>query len=348
MKKILFVLTASVLSFTALMAQNTLHMRVPPSKYYVDQWPSRYDTIDTLVCNFEFRVESHGIFHEAYKMFTVDSLTIYGVAAALEMEELGYWYHPDSYQDTALKNIYDYLCIYEAETNYLRPIREVMINMGIDTVSYYWDFDAYQSPSHYFSWHAFPVYERYFDAPVTVTDSFYIGRKFCAHRHADGFVATTPPIDLIELNDHLSDDQPFMPQCFFGSTNAVHPYDSTFGVWIYDVRNMGGNNNTNFIPLLFPILTPDSTTISDTTGIRNIAEKYTSVSPNPASERVKVVSSFAMSRIEAYDASGRMTYSNAASGNISTINVKEWPNGIYILKIYTPAGIATKKITVSR
>ena len=85
MKKILFVLTASVLSFTALMAQDTLHMRVPPSKYYVDQWPSRYDTIDTLVCDFEFRGESHGIFHEAYKMFTVDSLTIYGVAAALEI-----------------------------------------------------------------------------------------------------------------------------------------------------------------------------------------------------------------------------------------------------------------------
>jgi hypothetical protein len=79
----------------------------------------------------------------------------------------------------------------------------------------------------------------------------------------------------------------------------------------------------------------------------DIVYRYTAVAPNPALDRATVTSSFGISRLEAYDAQGRLVYD---SHNLSTFSFQlstvEWPRGTYLLRITTPLGPTTKKLIV--
>ena len=77
--------------------------------------------------------------------------------------------------------------------------------------------------------------------------------------------------------------------------------------------------------------------------------RYTSLQPNPASDKVKVLSSFGISCIEAYDLRGRLVYTNTFKhSHIHTfsLDVSSWPRGTYLLRILTPAGPTTKKLLI--
>ena len=108
-------------------------------------------------------------------------------------------------------------------------------------------------------------------------------------------------------------------------------------------------------PLIFPILTPPDTTTppSDTTGVglhgADLIYRYTTLQPNPASDRVSVLSSFGITAIEAYDPRGRLVYTNTFKhSHIHTfsLDVSSWPRGTYLLRILTPAGPTTKKLLI--
>ena len=74
--------------------------------------------------------------------------------------------------------------------------------------------------------------------------------------------------------------------------------------------------------------------------------RYTSVSPNPATQRATVTSSFGLERIEVYDPQGRQTLTLPATGYRATLDLSAWPRGTYLLRILTPLGTTTKKLLV--
>jgi len=93
--------------------------------------------------------------------------------------------------------------------------------------------------------------------------------------------------------------------------------------------------------------TASSGTGGDTTSVVTALEALTYLIPNPATDRVQVLSSFSISRIEAYSLHGRQMLDEKV-GDIGTVfSVKDWPAGLYIVVIHTPAGSITKKLVVN-
>ncbi|MCR4659974.1 MAG: T9SS type A sorting domain-containing protein, partial [Bacteroidales bacterium] len=119
-------------------------------------------------------------------------------------------------------------------------------------------------------------------------------------------------------------------------------------------------------PFLFPILTPppapDTTTVNDSTqtpdstgtGVDtnaavlpvDLMQSFVTISPNPAADRVQVLSSFGLVAIEVYDADGRQVHAEKVSGLARTIDTGHWPRGIYMLHITTPYGPAVRKLVL--
>lgn len=70
------------------------------------------------------------------------------------------------------------------------------------------------------------------------------------------------------------------------------------------------------------------------------------VYPNPAKDEVIIASSIEMNKVEIYNMVGQKVYESNAGGISARVNVANFNTGSYVAKIYTEAGIATKKIIV--
>ena len=101
------------------------------------------------------------------------------------------------------------------------------------------------------------------------------------------------------------------------------------------------------ILFLFPIL---DTIINDTTGIASpqLLGRYVSVVPNPAAERVQVVSSFGLREVEVYDAAGTRVLRRRLTGYTADLDVSALPAGAYLVRVTTLSGTVTKKLVVQR
>ena len=66
------------------------------------------------------------------------------------------------------------------------------------------------------------------------------------------------------------------------------------------------------------------------------------LSPNPATQAVTIDSPLPTTLVEAYDEKGALM----TSVNTSTLDVSQWPTGVYTLRIHTPQGTAVKKLVV--
>ena len=69
--------------------------------------------------------------------------------------------------------------------------------------------------------------------------------------------------------------------------------------------------------------------------------------PNPANDVLTIFSSFSMKRIEVYSMNGVMVESMDCEGVSTQLTVADYPKGVYIVKLYTPKGVATKKLVVN-
>ena len=333
-----------------LAAQDTVHlhdMRLI-SRYYVPVWPDAFPIriIDgqkymrgwlmPLGENF------HQIKDDAEYMYTDDTLQVYGIAASLTTE----WRFFGSsifsgITDTSCEFVYDYLRLYEADPDSLRQIGEdLLVNLRYTPVSYYVDLGLIKSDFAPVYNQIIPMYERYFTTPVTVADSFYVGRC-CRPDHHDG-----KDVYLIQLADstyHGREHSAWYLD-YVWNWPLFDIYDSVIRGWRYDTVGP-----RQLIPFLFPIIAPLDT-VGDTTGVGiqgvNLLYRYTSVQPNPATDKVRVTSSFGLTRIEAYDLRGRLLFETPASGLKADLDVSSWPRGTYLLRISTPAGPTTKKLLV--
>ena len=80
--------------------------------------------------------------------------------------------------------------------------------------------------------------------------------------------------------------------------------------------------------------------------IVSVLDALTYIIPNPANDIVQILSSFTMNRIEAFNLNGEKMASITANGISSTLNVKGWSAGMYIIIIHTNAGNISKKLIV--
>ena len=69
--------------------------------------------------------------------------------------------------------------------------------------------------------------------------------------------------------------------------------------------------------------------------------------PNPANEVVTIFSSFSINRIEVFALNGVLVERMDCEGVSTQLTVTEYPKGVYIVKVYTHSGVATKKLVVN-
>ena len=72
------------------------------------------------------------------------------------------------------------------------------------------------------------------------------------------------------------------------------------------------------------------------------------LSPNPATDEVGVDSPLPMTLVEAYDEKGACIFRTETPPSTLhlQLSTQAWPSGIYLLRIHTPQGVTTKKLTV--
>ena len=72
------------------------------------------------------------------------------------------------------------------------------------------------------------------------------------------------------------------------------------------------------------------------------------VKPNPTSGKVHVTSTATMEKAEVLDAVGNVLRTIDTQGTAFTVDLTDLPDGLYLLRIHTPQGVATKKLTVRK
>ena len=362
MKKRLFFFAFILATAVGARAQDTVELwdvRDLEGYYIPSEWPSfpddfTYDeSLKKYLVYIQFYLQNRRQMSEwGYRVLTDDSMEVYGLAAIMcPGNTMKVWLGMDLPSDTSSQYSDTWLMLFAAEPDSLRPLADTS----------YTYIDGWQTPEHYvkFGWWniyglyeypPLPLFERYFPMPVTVVDSFYVGYTV-PRGHA------TPPSDItfpfVITADLL--DSP--------DTDTVRYFERTH--WKY-YSTMLGSNQDYWVacwssgpwgehPLIFPILTPPDTTTppSDTTGVglrqNDLIYRYTTLQPNPATDRVRVLSSFGITAIEAYDPRGRLVYTNTFKhSHIHTfsLDVSSWPRGTYLLRIQTPAGPTTKKLLI--
>lgn len=89
-------------------------------------------------------------------------------------------------------------------------------------------------------------------------------------------------------------------------------------------------------------------TLSERQGVGTAVERYTHLYPNPASDRIGVFSSFALTSVEVYDLGGRRMAAQQCTGHAAMVDVSGWPEGTYLAVVRTAAGAMSQKVTIKR
>jgi hypothetical protein len=75
-------------------------------------------------------------------------------------------------------------------------------------------------------------------------------------------------------------------------------------------------------------------------------ERTVRLLPNPAKERVRVLSGCGLKGVEVLDAQGRTVLSQSVEGHAAELDISQWAAGSYVVKIYTERGIVSKRLVV--
>ena len=80
----------------------------------------------------------------------------------------------------------------------------------------------------------------------------------------------------------------------------------------------------------------------------SVLDQFTHVLPNPAADKVTVMSELGLRRIEVYNARGMLVYSEPVGYSQATIDLRGWPAGQYMMLIETRQGKTAKRLVVVR
>ena len=335
---------AFVAAFGAtVMAQDTIATDTLKGSYFHNRWVDK----DTLMLSKTAMLS--GQFSEvAYAYHTDDTMKVYGVAISSSLDSN----FNNTWLDTTLDKVYRTVRLYVPEGDSLRMLAERQFYIKDAEVAYYMAMnkrDLFMPDS---TLKPFPVYELFFDSPVAVKDTFYIGFNFETNcRYHD------PTLGRVFNYKYTMTLNGLLPAWVAGRRDTVTiaqrrteespNYDQ--GTWLIRTRIA-----PQTIVFLYAITEPGDGTSgggsgSDTTltiTASDAAARYVSVQPNPAVDEARVLSSLGLRGIEAYNAGGQKVYEGKAEGLEATLDVKGWPRGTYLLRIQTPMGTVTKKLLV--
>ena len=306
---------------------------------------------------------------------TPDSLTVYGIAAAIQEDTVF------TVLDYNYDSSYEYLRLYYPNADSLEWINQKKFYLHRD-ISYYLNFDTVNPPRRQSQ--LSEMHECYFNRPTTVIDTFYVGLTLHLEVPVSGtsFVYQYPPI-LNSLLSGLGVSNNETMYIYFYYPNRPSEWRRAYRTNRFtiifpilapdpsagrDTVNIGGDTTAvgDTVFVFDTTIFSDTTIIDDDTivtydtiitcdtilGIQDygLLDRLTGVMPNPAAETARVVSSFGISRVAAYSMDGRRVADIKVPDNAlsTTLDVGRWPTGTYILRIHTPMGIATKKLSVYR
>lgn len=354
MKKIAFILIAAAFLHTAAHTQDTLSWgETPKTGYFYNDFPSE----DTIFKTWSLEYEDRDII--AKYLYANDTLTVYGIAAAIfspkyldSLGITGVYLRRDETYDSCIEA----LRLYRADPGAPTQLGEDLTIHIIDTpMSYYWKMQKttdspFHPPTYWAPMPPLPIYERYFATPQTVVDSFYVAYTQTSYYLVHPLVASRVGFAPIGINPLVRKNPTWEePQAKYSDSR-----------WRYYV----GDRAYWLCTLIFPILTPNPDSTGgggtggseggesgegdDTLSIRqdDLLQRLVAVSPNPASGRARVTSSFGLTRIEVFSPDGRPLLDRPAEGLTSDLDLAAWPAGTYIIRIHTPMGTVSRRLVV--
>lgn len=126
--------------------------------------------------------------------------------------------------------------------------------------------------------------------------------------------------------------------CSSGEKSFSYSFDSeamTTRAWM----TISAGWNADLDLMIFPVI--------EGAGLNNVdLNTLTYVYPNPAQDQVILASSIELEKVEIYNMVGQKVYETSVSGISTTVNVSDFNAGTYLVKMFTEAGLATKKIIV--
>lgn len=75
-------------------------------------------------------------------------------------------------------------------------------------------------------------------------------------------------------------------------------------------------------------------------------DTYVRVLPNPASDKVQIISSFKIDQVEVYNSHGHKVLDAPLGRTMTWIDVAGWPRGVYVLLLHTSSGTIAKRLVV--
>ena len=362
----MFSLAFIMLAFSAT-AQDTIQLLGPKYNYLSNYWC--FEQGDTV---YDSGVGGKIALH----FYEKDTITIYGIAAYIRV------INGASSQSPVL------LQLYKHTPTSFNQISETLEVYTSAPPTYYMQQDLVLKKNllTYTPQPVFPVYESYFHNPVTVVDSFYVGYEspdwpddfniglggFVWH---DVRVVTYPIPYMACLADgcggyfwnygHRADDVSYLypiltpaPDDYEWDTIASGIDTTTVAsdtiaagdtlivcdtVIVCDTLIVGYDTIINYDT----IITYDTLLALPEAGLLG---RLVGVMPNPAGTTAKVVSSFGLTMVEAFNMAGERvcTLRLPDAPLAATLDVSRWPSGSYLLRIHTPQGVITRKLMVRR
>ncbi|MBP5547500.1 MAG: T9SS type A sorting domain-containing protein [Bacteroidales bacterium] len=82
----------------------------------------------------------------------------------------------------------------------------------------------------------------------------------------------------------------------------------------------------------------------DATIDEDVIGLYTHLMPNPAGDRVNLISSFRMRKVELFNMDGKRIACYEANGLSTILDLSGYASGTYIVRIITQSGVTTKRM----
>ncbi len=332
---------------------DTLHY-IPENYFSSSPW-TQDSGILNRTCSLWYWVYGGERDEVAKACYTEDTLTVYGVAAAWWIWDdewdmtrpISKEYLVNTYLDTSLAHTFEYYRI-------MKRREPLDFDILAETTVY-----ATSTPAAYINFRPnyrvedgdtiqrkpYRIFEAYFKDPVKVVDSFYVG----VTEYMRVIDLSVEPGRQWEQNRYMHIIVARQNGLAFGTEDYIPIEDMDFAYRKsqgYDWRRSGG------MFIIFPIYNPEEMPGGhggdDPEGV-DIPQglgRYVTVSPNPASDHVRVISSFPMKRVEVYDITGNTVHSQAVSSQSADFDVTGWSTGTYLVKIITSMGETTKKLQV--
>lgn len=132
------------------------------------------------------------------------------------------------------------------------------------------------------------------------------------------------------------------------TSDVVPVYGLDTATWyVATVRSVCRENHFSDWSDTIRFFVPGDTTATDPLeGVETLAERYTYMMPNPATEQVTVMSSFRIESVEVYSLTGQRLMQEKVGGLSAQIGISRLPKGTYLVRIHTNHGTSSKRLVV--